>query len=801
MLLSQAPASIKNTVGSNSGRMPKPKMVLNLLAPPDHEPCRAYNGRAKSNHANVKSTSDEYDGESNRGKNIEVIKNYGYSTDKARSSLASPGNSGIAIPIQVCEGEFRSRPSISSKCSFPFSSRLSNEKSSKDAQNKVKMKMLSTRIQHRADFFSAAAPVYCTNMPSWIDKECYAPSASTFIVASIHNENSNSESPNKHTISTDVAYSKQSPTFAKSHVKILNNALTSSCEGDHEESKLSATHPMLASTSNDYCCMASKNVAMRHRLNCEGDRFHFYRPIHHLSVSIDSAASNRIKQAPISALASRSPGVSTKSQLYCCVAISNNLSTSAFEGDAQKQLRFLTARRMSSSLVLIVVLSNYCRVASSNQTMHHKEDYSKSQRPIDRLDQASASADRIKQAASRKMKGKGLVLGLSNPSLYCEGDFSQLQQSIFDRASATTWSCPLHPAECKQINLSNSASSEEKDEGLVHLAAIEIRHPIHYMVKSTYHEEYSQYPQSIYVQEFMTRMTSYHLDQPKRIKSAPELSPQQNRHRKAIPTTLNPSKLSSSSLPSVWEGEAPARVGLFQLTENKTEDCESRIEQVDQNADESEKEIMQAKFRHHNYFIDCHANCPSRSYLPLPLFYYVGNSIPHRESSWLPRETPMSISAITIQFRCQEKFPQAASAASAATAEKLSAASLAAALTAKTMATLIAITTKINCTNASGILRTINAPRRECNISSKSANIPSEIYQRTNRPNTNISGQSKSNHSYLRYFTYLSTYLWYIRSCQRSYLWHEIFDISFFHVHRVSNQHLLRGTLVQRHLM
>jgi hypothetical protein len=92
--------NIENAVKQSSSRMTK--MVPNaaasmtqasqLLAPP-------ITGRAKSNHANVKTTSDKYDKESTRG------------------------NSRIDIPIQVCEGECRSRPSISSKCSL--SSRLS----------------------------------------------------------------------------------------------------------------------------------------------------------------------------------------------------------------------------------------------------------------------------------------------------------------------------------------------------------------------------------------------------------------------------------------------------------------------------------------------------------------------------------------------------------------------------------------------------------------------------------------------------------------------------------------------------
>jgi hypothetical protein len=149
--------------------------------------------------------------------------------------------------------------------------------------------------------------------------------------------------------------------------------------------------------------------------------------------------------------------------------------------------------------------------------------------------------------------------------------------------------------------------------------------------------------------------------------------------------------------------------------------------------------------------VESHSNTNdrSRSYPLLPLlellqFYHEGKATTPT-ASWLQRET-LNDSVIAIRSRREAKSTKTA-------AETLSAASLAAALIAKTIAILIAITTRINCTNSSGILRTINAPRRECDMSSKSANIPSEIYQRTNRPNANVSGQSKSNH-YLSTSTY-----------------------------------------------
>ena len=69
-------------------------MVPNLFAPPTNVPCRAYNHRAKSN------SSKGYGKVLNRGENVEqAIIYYGYSNDETVSSLASSGNSIIAIPI------------------------------------------------------------------------------------------------------------------------------------------------------------------------------------------------------------------------------------------------------------------------------------------------------------------------------------------------------------------------------------------------------------------------------------------------------------------------------------------------------------------------------------------------------------------------------------------------------------------------------------------------------------------------------------------------------------------------------
>ena len=115
-------------------------MVPNLLAPPTHAHCRAYNGRAKSNY------SKEYEEELIWGENIEAVINYGYSYDETISSRATSGNSQTTIPLQVCEGEFYSKQTISSRLSIQdvpgmplIPSQLSNAVSSKDTQNKVKI--------------------------------------------------------------------------------------------------------------------------------------------------------------------------------------------------------------------------------------------------------------------------------------------------------------------------------------------------------------------------------------------------------------------------------------------------------------------------------------------------------------------------------------------------------------------------------------------------------------------------------------------------------------------------------------
>ena len=150
-LSSKAPASIKNTVGSYSWQMPTPRMATNLLAPPTHAPCRAYNGRAKSNHPR------EYEKEMN----FEAII-YGYLNDESMSSLVSSGKLRITIPIQVYEGDLCSRPSISSKCSDPFSSLLSSASNEVNSAS-VKMNTSSIQIPPSEYFISIVTPgLYAT---------------------------------------------------------------------------------------------------------------------------------------------------------------------------------------------------------------------------------------------------------------------------------------------------------------------------------------------------------------------------------------------------------------------------------------------------------------------------------------------------------------------------------------------------------------------------------------------------------------------------------------------------------------
>jgi len=102
-----------------------------------------------------------------------------------------------------------------------------------------------------------------------------------------------------------------------------------------------------------------------------------------------------------------------------------------------------------------------------------------------------------------------------------------------------------------------------KEKGLV-FHAIDIRHPIHYIAKLTYHEKNPKHAQPIYVQELTSSSTSSRLDLPKRIQSTIKYTSLQEQHSEAILAISMPI-LSSISTPSVWEGEAPARVGLFQL--------------------------------------------------------------------------------------------------------------------------------------------------------------------------------------------------------------------------------------------
>ena len=471
--------------------------------------------------------------------------------------------------------------------------------------------------------------------------------------------------------------------------------------------------------------------------NCEGE-YHAQPSlqlnvvlIHHPNFSSEAPSEHK-KCADILPIFQMPPSTTA---VCCCVAISSNPLPLSCEGDSH--VRPTLSKPVPSYLGFIVASINHCRVLSSNQTMHH-------------------------------------------PPLDCEGDCSHSYRQIIDQSSASGSAHGITPAASRK-------ALPGKEKGLVH-HAIEIRHPIHYIAKMTYHEKDSKHAQQIYVQEVASSSTSSRLDLPKRINFATKRASLQKRHRKAIPVISLP-KLSSISTPSILEGEVPAKMGIFQLVEYKTEDCESRIEHVGQNADESEKEIMQSKFRHHNYVIDCHANFTSRTYLLSPLFYYAGNSITHRESSWLPRETPLSVSAIAIQFRRQGKFIlQATSAALAATAEKSLAASMAAALIATTIAISIVVTRKKQRRKFKR-QHPLQYHRRQRIIMSKS------IIIKHDSPPRHIAAAPQALPTIL---IYLPTATYDIRAVSDRYPWHEVLDFPLFHVHRIflSTHELLLGFLL-----
>ena len=110
-------------------------------------------------------------------------------------------------------------------------------------------------------------------------------------------------------------------------------------------------------------------------------------------------------------LANMRSGAHPQPPEYCCVAISNKLMLSACEGEFPKRQTLSTVYPMPSSLRLIVVSKNndpplVCEGEQSKfpQLVHHRAFMVKSA-----SSPHSAASTRIKLAASRKVKGKGLV--------------------------------------------------------------------------------------------------------------------------------------------------------------------------------------------------------------------------------------------------------------------------------------------------------------------------------------------------------------------------------------------------------
>ena len=176
---------------------------------------------------------------------------------------------------------------------------------------------------------------------------------------------------------------------------------------------------------------------------------------------------------------------------------------------------FVESHPMSSpsSLRVIVVSNHYCHMASKNIAMHHRLNCEGDCSQFHQPNRASTSADRISQAASSKVKKKGSA---HHVTIYIRMRHrSKCQRPISGRASAYD--------EMNQ-------ALRRKEKGLV-FHAIDIRHPIHYIAKLTYHEEGSSHAQPIYVEEFITS-SSFPLDPPKRIQYATEFSSLQEQHRK-----------------------------------------------------------------------------------------------------------------------------------------------------------------------------------------------------------------------------------------------------------------------------
>ena len=308
--------NIENVVEPSSSRMPK--MVPNaaasmtqasqLLALPN-------NGRAKSNQLN------KYNKELSRGGNVEAIINYGYSYDETISSPATSGNSQMTIPLQVCEGESYSKQAISSQLSIQdvpgmpsIPSRLSNTVSSKDAQNKIKMKMPRIQIPQSEYFNSAVNPeISATSnpLPSNCegDNKCLPSSLRAIVAPNCEGGDSVCQVSSEHLkcvvitqlpLSTKVASTK-SQVYCR--IPMSNDPLPSH-EGDCRVQQTTPSHLRLIVESHPvpsflqliveptyYCGPESSNIRMRFRSKCQ-------RPISCRASAYDkmNQASRKVKE-------------------------------------------------------------------------------------------------------------------------------------------------------------------------------------------------------------------------------------------------------------------------------------------------------------------------------------------------------------------------------------------------------------------------------------------------------------------------------------------------------------------------
>ena len=194
------------------------------------------NDRAKINQTNVGSTSCEYEKELNQGGDIESIIGYCYLQKK---NIIQPCIfSRQTIPIQVCEGEFRSRSSIPSQSSA--------SKLIENVSIKVKLKALKIQVhQSQPEFISIATPVSKGD-------------SSAFFVASNCNLNISKQLPSKQTMPINQLPQAKVQSQYQLYC-CVDGHLPSSCEGElHEQQTLSAAY----SISNDYCCVDSSNLRL-----------------------------------------------------------------------------------------------------------------------------------------------------------------------------------------------------------------------------------------------------------------------------------------------------------------------------------------------------------------------------------------------------------------------------------------------------------------------------------------------------------------------------------------------------------